>query len=342
MCTKEQQVKEALFYARLKDGKVRCLLCPHTCVIQSGKRGICRVRENQGGTLISLVYGKVVSCNVDPIEKKPLFHFQPGSVSLSIATVGCNLQCLHCQNYEISQVPADKNEVTGTQVSPDRLVTLAVEKGCTSISYTYTEPTVYFEFALETARRAAAHGIRNVFVTNGYINAEPLELVAPYLHAANVDLKSFTDEFYRKVCKARLAPILDTLRRMKDLGIWVEITTLLIPGLNDSEHELRELARFIRSLGSEVPWHVSAFYPTYRMTDRPRTPVKTLQRARSWGLEEGLQFVYTGNIPGEEGENTFCPGCGFQVITRVGFSTHGTGLEDTRCSKCKRELPLIL
>jgi pyruvate formate lyase activating enzyme len=239
-------------------------------------------------------------------------------------------------------MPAGHDRIIGTDMTPERIVDSAEQKGCKSISYTYTEPTIYFEFAYETARQASEKGIKNVFVTNGFTNPEPLEYVSPYLHGANVDLKAFSEEFYRKVCKARLGPVLDALRMMKGLGIWVEITTLIIPGMNDSERELRELARFILSLGKDVPWHISAFYPTYRMTDRPRTPVKTLQWARSLGMEEGLEFVYTGNVPGDEGENTYCPGCGAAIIKRHGFRVLGMELEGTRCAQCRREIPLIL
>jgi pyruvate formate lyase activating enzyme len=297
------------------------------------------VRENRGGRLFSLVYSKVVAANVDPIEKKPLFHFQPGTLSFSIATVGCNMHCLHCQNAEISQMPFDGGRIAGRDLSPDDAVSMALAGNCRSISYTYTEPTVYFEYAHDTARRAAEAGLKNVFVTNGYIEPGPLEAIQPWLHGANVDLKSFRDSFYRRVCRARLAPVLDTLKRMRSLGIWLEVTTLLIPGRNDGEDELRDMARFLYALGEDVPWHVSAYYPTYKMTDRPRTPVRTLRRAWEIGREEGLLFVYTGNVPGDEGENTTCPGCGTYVIRRHGFQVLSMDLEEGKCHRCNRDIP---
>jgi pyruvate formate lyase activating enzyme len=236
-------------------------------------------------------------------------------------------------------MPFDRGRIVGRDLTPEDAVSLALEGGCRSISYTYTEPTVYFEYAYDTARKAAEEGLANVFVTNGYTGAEPLEAIHPWLHGANVDLKSFSDSFYRRVCRARLAPVLDTLKRMRHLGIWVEATTLLIPGLNDDEAELKDIARFLHGLGEDVPWHVSAFHPTYRMTDRPRTPVTTLRRAWEIGREEGLFFVYTGNVPGDQGENTICPGCGACVIRRYGFQVLSKKLEDGKCHRCKREIP---
>ncbi len=335
-------MKEALFSTALESGEVLCELCPHRCRIKDGERGICCVRENRGGKLYSLVYGKAVAANVDSIEKKPLFHFLPGTLSYSIATVGCNLQCRHCQNAQISQMPRESGSIAGRDLPPEKVVSKAMETGCKSISYTYTEPTVYFEYALDAARQAADRGLKNVFVTNGFIQKEPLDAIQPWLHGANVDLKSFRDSFYRKICKARLEPVLDTIKRMKALGIWLEVTTLLIPGLNDEDQELRELARFLKDLSPEIPWHVSAFHPDYLLTDRSRTPVKTLRRALEIGREEGLLFVYTGNVPGDEGEHTFCPKCGACVIRRLGFRVLSQDLDKGRCAKCKRDIPLVL
>lgn len=332
-------MQEAKFYDAVSEGTVLCGLCPHRCRIKEGKRGACGVRENRRGRLYTLVHSKVVAANIDPIEKKPLFHFTPGSLSFSLATVGCNLHCLHCQNADISQMPFDQGRIAGRNLAPDQAVSMALQGNCRSISYTYTEPTIYFEYAYDTAQKAAKQGLKNVFVTNGYIESAPLEAIRPWLHGANVDLKSFRDSFYRRICRARLAPVLDTLERMRSLGIWVEVTTLLIPGRNDEDEELRDIARFLRGLGEDLPWHVSAYYPTYRMTDRPRTPVKTLRRAREIGREEGLLFVYTGNVPGDEGENTYCPQCGTCVIRRCGFQVLSMDLEDGKCRRCKRELP---
>ena len=327
-------MKEARFYERLEDGAVRCALCSHRCVIKGGRTGICGVRRNENGTLFSLVYGRLIAANVDPIEKKPLFHFQPGTRSYSIATVGCNFRCLFCQNADISQAPREHGAIYGRKTPPERVVEEALKSRCASISYTYTEPTIFMEYALDTASRARSAGLTNVFVTNGFMTAEALEALAPVLDAANVDLKSFRDRFYRDQCGARLEPVLESLRTLKRLGVWVEVTTLIIPGLNDDPGELRELARFVASLGPETPWHVTRFHPTYQLTDRRATPVETLQTARRIGLDAGLHYVYTGNIPGDEGENTLCPGCGATVLRRFGFSMHNVGLRDGRCTAC--------
>ncbi|MFH1007424.1 MAG: AmmeMemoRadiSam system radical SAM enzyme [Candidatus Latescibacterota bacterium] len=331
-------MKEASFYERMDGDRVRCALCHHRCRIPESQTGRCGVRQNKGGKLYSLVYGKAVSQNVDPIEKKPLFHLYPGSGAFSIATMGCNFTCLHCQNADISQFPREEHRIAGKDLAPDQVVSLARQHHCRSIAYTYTEPTVFFEYAYDTARLASEAGIKNVWVTNGYVTREALETVHPYLDAANVDLKAFTEDFYREICGARLAPVLDGLQRMKSLGIWVEVTTLIIPSLNDSEGELGEIARFILSLGAETPWHVSAFYPTHRLTDPPRTPVSTLRKARAIGLEAGLRYVYCGNAPGEDGENTYCFLCGKCLIRRIGYRIAEYHLKGGRCAFCGNEM----
>ncbi len=323
-----------MLYSLLEEGKVRCFLCNHQCIISPSKRGICGVRENQNGKLYTLVFGRAISLNVDPIEKKPIFHLFPGSTSFSIATVGCNFRCLQCQNHEISQMPVDEGRIEGSEVSPSKIVSLANDYGCRSISYTYTEPTIYFEYAYETSVLAKQQGIKNIFVTNGYMTEEALRKIQPYLDAANVDLKSFQEDFYKKVCGARLKPVLDNLRLMRSMGIWVEITTLVIPTLNDSENEFEEIAQFILSLGPEVPWHISAFYPTYKMLNIPRTPASLLHKARKIGIQAGLRYVYCGNIPGEEGEDTFCPQCGRRVIQRVGFRVIKNDVVGGACRHC--------
>lgn len=326
--------REAMLYDRLGEDKVRCNLCAHRCLIKPGRRGICYVRENRDGTLYTRVYGRVTSQHVDPIEKKPLFHFHPGSRSFSIATPGCNFRCRFCQNWEISQMVREYHLVLGDRATPDQLVATAQRTGSRTIAYTYTEPTIFFEYAYDTARKAHAVGIANIFVTNGYETAEAVDLIAPYLDGANVDLKSFSDRFYRKVCGATLQPVLDTLQRMKQAGIWVEVTTLVIPGHNDDESELRDIARFIvQHLGPEVPWHVSAFRPTYKLTDAPPTAVDTLMRAREIGLLEGLHYVYAGNVPGR-GEDTLCPGCKQPVIRRYGFTVLENRVQNGRCPSC--------
>jgi len=327
-----------MLYSPLEEGKVRCYLCNHHCNISPSKRGICGVRENREGKLYTLVFGRAISMNVDPIEKKPIFHLYPGSTSFSIATVGCNFRCLQCQNHEISQMSMDQDRIDGSTVSPSKIVSLAKEYRCQSISYTYTEPTIYFEYAYETAALASKEGIKNIFVTNGYMTEEALKTIQPYLDAANVDLKSFQEKFYKEVCGARLKPVLENLRLMRQLGIWVEITTLVIPTLNDSDKEFEEIAQFILSLGPEVPWHISAFYPTYKMLNLPRTPASLLHRAREIGIRAGLQYVYCGNIPGEEGEDTFCPHCGRRVIERAGFRVVKNEVVKGECCHCHTKI----
>jgi pyruvate formate lyase activating enzyme len=329
-------IMEAYLYQPLDDSKVKCNLCSHRCVIKDGRRGLCSVRENQAGTLQTLVYGKLIARHVDPIEKKPLFHFLPGTLSYSIATVGCNFRCRFCQNADIAQMPSDhKGKIMGNTVTAQQVVDDAAKTGCRSIAYTYTEPTVFFEFAYDTAKMAHKRGIRNVFVTNGYMTAEALEMINPYLDAANVDLKAFTDDYYKDLCGARLAHVRETLKHMKALGIFVEVTTLIVTGLNDEPAELQQLAEFIaHDLGDDTPWHISRFHPTYKLTDRPATPVNTLARAREIGLQAGLKYVYTGNVPGNEGENTFCPGCGAKVIERWGFQVGALQIKDGACAHC--------
>ena len=329
-------MQEARFYEKKEESKVQCHLCAHECKIDPGKRGLCHVRENQDGTLYSLVYGMVVAENIDPIEKKPLFHFLPGSRSYSIATAGCNFMCLHCQNYDISQFPKRHGgKIPGTARDPRDIVEQAKFNRCATISYTYTEPTIFLEFAQDTARLAKEQGIRNVFVSNGFMTAESATALAEVIDGDNVDLKSFQDDFYRKVCKARLQPVLDTIERLKKLGVWLEVTTLVIPGHNDSTEELTDIAQFIKGVGPEIPWHVSALYPTYQMLDRPRTPAETLLKAREIGLKAGLRYVYTGNIPGQGGENTYCYSCGELLIERVGYTIKGFILQDGKCPKCQ-------
>jgi pyruvate formate lyase activating enzyme len=330
-----------MLYNRLEDARVGCRLCAHRCRIATGRRGICQVRENREGALYSLVYGQLISQAVDPIEKKPLFHFYPGSQSFSIATMGCNLRCSFCQNAEISQLPHDQGAIYGRSTEPQSVVDAAQRYGCATIAYTYTEPTIFFEYTYDVARLAHAARIANVYVTNGYMTADMLEMVTypdkpPLLDAANVDLKAFRDEFYRRECGASLQPVLDSLRMMKARGVWVEVTTLVIPGLNDSDGELGDIARFIADeLGVDTPWHVSRFHPTYKLLDRPPTPAHTLHRAREIGLAAGLRYVYEGNIPGAGGENTTCPGCGRVVIQRVGFQVLKNQACGGTCAHCQ-------
>lgn len=335
-------MKEANWYKKLSDNRVKCDLCNHRCVISHGKRGLCAVRENKDGTLYSLVYGKVIASQVDPIEKKPLFHYLPGSHSFSIATVGCNFKCTHCQNSDISQMPIDQNRIIGQDISAEQIVNLAEKNECASISYTYTEPTMFMEYAVDVAKIAKEKGIKNVFVSNGYMTEEVLRDVYPYMDAANVDLKGFTKEHYKKICGARLEPVLNTIKLMRHLGIWVEITTLVIPTVNDSDEKLRGLAEFILSVGAEIPWHVSRFHPTYKMTDIPSTPIKTVIKARQIGLDVGLRYVYTGNIPGDDGENTYCYNCGKMIIQRYGLNIGNMNVKDSKCLHCGAGVDIIL
>jgi pyruvate formate lyase activating enzyme len=332
-------MREAMLYTSLAGNQVHCHLCKHFCKITDGQRGICGVRENQTGILYTLVYGKSISAGVDPIEKKPLYHLHPGSTSFSIATVGCNFKCRHCQNWEIAQYPRmHEGLIPGKDLSPESVVSQAKAAGCASIAYTYTEPTIFFEYAYETAKLAKQAGLKNVFVTNGYTSAEALRAISPYLDAANVDLKSFSEDFYHKICGAKLQPVLDTIRLYRELGIWVEVTTLIIPGYNDNEDELKGIADFIVNVGAEIPWHVTAFYPTYELRDAPRTSAKILRRARQIGIEAGLRYVYEGNIPGEGGENTYCYGCGELLVERFGFSIRKNRIEQSRCRSCSAEI----
>jgi pyruvate formate lyase activating enzyme len=330
-----------MFYEKLEGHVVQCNLCSHRCRIAEGKRGVCGVRENRGGTLYSLVYGRLVSSAVDPIEKKPLFHFLPGSSAYSIATVGCNFRCKNCQNWQISQAPRLQGSITGRETSPGEVVRAATRMECESIAYTYTEPTIFMEYAYDTAKLALEHDLKNVFVTNGYITEEALRRVAPYLHAANIDLKSFSDAFYRETCGARLEPVLESIKLHKKLGIWVEVTTLVIPGLNDSVENLKAIAEFIADVGVEIPWHVSQFYPAYELIDLPPTPVDTIREASEIGRAAGLRYVYQGNVRGQ-GENTVCYHCGELLIERYGYTILKNRVIDSTCPNCGAEIDGVL
>jgi len=337
-------MKEALLYNKLKDKKVRCQNCPHFCIISPGKIGICGVRENRDGKLYFLVYGKAVAIHIDPIEKKPFFHFLPGSHSLSIATVGCNFICRNCQNYDISQGFKRAKEIPGEDLPPEEIVKMALENNLPSISYTYVEPTIFLEYALDIMKLAKKAGLKNNFVSNGFMSEESAKLIIPYLDANNIDIKSFYDKFYRENCGGRLQPVLDTAKLMKKSGVWVEITTLVIPTLSDSEEMFRKIAKFIyEELGPETPWHISQFSGaiSWKLQDLPDTPVETLQKAWKIGKEVGLKYVYTGNVPGLPSEDTFCPKCGTLVIDRTNYIIHRRD-KDGKCPKCGKDLNLIL
>ncbi len=330
---------EAALYSKIGDDLVKCKLCRHGCTIQNGKRGLCGVRENRDGTLYSLVYDRIVSTNVDPIEKKPLFHFAPGTKSFSLATMGCNFRCSFCQNYSISQTPGQTGEIEGQNLSPRQLAEMAVSSGCESIAYTYTEPTVFYELARDTMIQSKKMGLLNCFVTNGYMSRDMLDDCRGLIDGANVDLKAFNDGFYRKYCNGRLDGVLDSLKYLRETGVWIEVTTLLIPGLNDDPNEIRELARFIKNeLGPHVPWHISRFFPRYKETGIPPTDAMVLRKVRQVGLDEGLYYVYTGNIPWDPGEKTYCPGCSYTLIERSGYTIEKYAIKDGKCPKCKYEV----
>lgn len=326
-------MKEARFYQT--DGNtVTCGLCAHRCRIKNNRRGQCGVRENRDGVLYALSYGKVSAEHVDPIEKKPLFHFLPGSLTHSIATVGCNFKCLHCQNYSLSQSGPEILRVPHASRKPTDIVETAITAGCGSISYTYSEPTVFFEFAYECAALAREQGLKNVFVSNGYMSSAAAEALAEVVDGINIDIKAFTEEFYRSTCGGSLQQVLDNVGYFWERGVWVEATTLVIPGLNDTEEELQRLAAFLCTVDPALPWHVSAFRPTYKMTDRLPTSSQVLNRARDIGHAAGLHHVYIGNIHGGGGEDTVCPGCRATVIYRHGFTVRKNLLERGRCPHC--------
>ncbi len=345
-------MKEADLWSRAEGGRADCFLCAHRCKIARGRRGVCGVRENQGGTLVTLTYGRLISRAIDPIEKKPLYHFLPGTPSYSIATAGCNLRCDFCQNWQISQIRAGGpvgsggDHLPGEEATPEEVAADAERAGCATIAYTYTEPTIFFEFARDTSLAAHARGIANVFVTNGFMTPETVEAMKGVVDAANVDLKGFTEEFYGTFCGARLAPVLESIRAMHAAGIHVEVTTLVIPGRNDSEPELRGIAEFIAGLSPDVPWHVSAFHPNHKATELTPTPRATLERAVTLARESGLRYVYTGNISGGA-TDTECPKCGAAVVTRQGFSASVTGLDAPagertgKCAACGEGIPIV-
>jgi len=328
----------AMLYEELPDEKVKCNLCAHRCIIQNSKKGICRVRENIGGKLYMLNYGKLIAQHADPIEKKPLFHFYPGSTSYSIATAGCNFQCEFCQNYDISQMPFRENRIIGQDSAPEETLMKAIHLGCKSIAYTYTEPTIFYEYAYDVAQLAHEKNIKNIFITNGFITSEALQIIAPNLDGANVDLKSFSNDFYKKICKGKLQPVLETIKMLNQLGIWIEVTTLVIPTLNDTEQEFHSIAEFILSVSENIPWHISAFYPAYKLKYLPPTPLAVLNRAQEIGLETGLHNVYLGNVTNNAIANTKCPGCGEILIERTNFGIIKNRIQDGHCPNCKKEI----
>ncbi len=331
----DDEKREAMLTEPGEGGAVHCRLCGHGCTVGPDKLGLCGVRQNVGGKLVSLNYDNLVAMHVDPIEKKPLFHFLPGSLSLSIAAAGCNFQCAFCQNWQISQAPRTGQALGGQSVRPAAIVDAAARNRCASISYTYTEPTIFFELAYDTAALAREQGIRNCFVSNGFMTPEAVRTIAPVLDAINVDLKAFRDETYREVMKARLQPVLDCLKALVAEGVWVEVTTLVVPGMNDSDAELGEIAGFIANeLSTDVPWHVSRFHGDYQMNGERATPVETLARAVQIGRDAGLKFVYSGNVPGDANESTLCPSCGSMLLARHGYVIRQQRIAGGACPDC--------
>ncbi|MCX7927206.1 MAG: AmmeMemoRadiSam system radical SAM enzyme [Candidatus Omnitrophica bacterium] len=330
--------KEALLYERLNGLQVRCNLCAHQCKIKDGNFGLCGVRQNEHGMLYTLVYGDLVAVCVDPIEKKPLYHFLPGTDSFSIATVGCNFRCAFCQNWEISQANIrDGTLIAGRFFSPEEIIKQAKQRNCQSISYTYTEPTIFFEYAYDCARLAKESGLRNVFVTNGYMTDKTRQLIAPYLDAANIDLKFFSDENYQRVCNARLKPVLESIEDFYRRGVWIEVTTLVVPGENDSEEELTKIAKFLSSIDKQIPWHISRFFPNYKYSEYSPTEEEKLKQAHRIGLQARLKYIYIGNVYGW-GSDTFCPGCGRRVIKREGYNVLEYQLKDNNCIFCQTKV----
>jgi pyruvate formate lyase activating enzyme len=336
----KEELKEAVLWEKAEGGKVKCGLCNFHCLIPDDGYGHCRVRKNMGGVLYSLVYDKVCATNDDPIEKKPLFHFQPGSRSFSIATPGCNFQCRFCQNWQISQMAIEQGRIEGRAYSPEDIVSAAERTGCRSIAYTYTEPTIFMELCADTGKLAKKRGLANVFVSNGYMTREAIDFAKWWLDGINVDLKSLDEDYYNNLCRAKLEHVLDTIRYIaKCTDIWMEITTLIVPGENDSDEELKSIAEFIvKEAGRDVPWHVSRFYPSYEMTGVSTTPVAVLERAYDIGKAAGLRYIYVGNLPGARAESTFCYDCGTILIERVGYRIVRNEIKNQRCPKCGAEI----
>ena len=328
---------EAILWKKLDGDKVHCYLCSHNCHIDEGEYGFCGMRQNKKGELFTHAYGRVIANHVDPIEKKPLYHFLPGTDAYSIATIGCNFRCSFCQNWSISQVSVRSDDMEGHEMAPGEVVTEAVKSRCRSISYTYTEPTVFFEYARDIAELAKKEGLYNTFVTNGYMTKAAVKEMASFVDAANVDLKFFSDQTYTRICGGKLAPVLDSIAGMKKAGIWVEVTTLIVPGENDAAEELKGIASFIAETDRDIPWHVSRFHPDYKYTDSHATPVLSIQLAVDIGKSEGLNYIYPGNVA-TLGE-TLCPGCGKMLITREGFAAEIlSDFDNGKCAKCGTEI----
>jgi len=331
-------VREARYYEKLDGGRVRCTLCPHQCEVADMERGTCSVRENRGGTYYTLVHSRPCSLAVDPIEKKPLFHFLPGSQAFSIATAGCNIECKFCQNWQISQFRPE--DVRSAYYPPDKVVEEARRNRCASIAYTYSEPVVFYEYVYDTAVAGRKNGVRSVIISNGFINKKPVVELCKVLDAVKVDLKAFTEKFYKETCRGELKPVLDALKWIKETGIWLELVVLIVPTLNDGKDEIKRMSEWVcKELGPDVPMHFSRFHPTYMIKNLPRTPTRTLEMARKTAVAAGVKFAYVGNVWGHPYEHTYCPQCGELLIHRAGYRTTLTALEDGKCKKCDAQIP---
>jgi len=339
MSTSSRGRYEASFYEKKAD-KVRCGLCPHGCLVADGKRGLCGVRENRSGMLYSLIYGLASSIHADPIEKKPFYHFMPGTVAMSFSSIGCNLFCLHCQNFSISKAKVGDDRLT--EITPEDVVRYSRRAGARSVSWTYNEPTIWHEFTKVASKTAHDAGLKSNYVTNGYINEAPLRDLKGVVDAMNIDVKGFTESFYKRVCGGKLTPVLKSCELAVELGMHVEVTYLIIPGHNDSEGEIAAFVKWVGdALGKEIPVHFSAFHPDYRMTDVPRTPASTMSLAYDLAKRENLEFVYLGNMPAGDRDDTFCPKCGARVITRDGFCVSRSDLKGDKCGRCSADLNLV-
>lgn len=333
-------IKEGALYDELPGNKVKCNVCAHRCTIAEGKTGICGTRHNNKGKLYTLIYNTVSSEAIDPIEKKPLYHFLPGTFSYSLGTIGCNFRCMHCQNWNISQVSLE--EANTKEITPEEAVRRALAAGCSSISWTYNEPAIWHEYTYDSAVLAKKAGLKTIYVTNGYITPEALRRMAPYLDAYRVDIKSFSDEFYKKVCGARLAPVLESTKLAKELGMHIETITLIIPGRNDSKEELTQIAKWVHdNLGEDTPMHFTRFHPMHKMDHVAATPLSTLEMAHGIAKNEGMRFVYLGNVGGHKYENTFCPRCDSVLIERAGFSVGDVRVKDGKCARCGEGIPVV-
>ncbi len=334
----EFPIKEAMYYKQLPDVRVECELCPRACKVADLERGYCGVRENRDGKYYTLVHSRVCSLNVDPIEKKPLFHYLPGTRAYSIATAGCNIECKFCQNWQISQFRPE--QIDNIKLTPEEVIRFAKEKRCDTIAYTYSEPVVFYEYMYDTAKVGKREGVGSVMISNGYIKKEPLIELCKELNAVKIDLKAFTEKFYKETCSGELKPVLETLLTLKEIGIWFELVVLIVPTLNDSGEEIKDMCSWINdNLGPDVPIHFSRFHPTYKIKNLPPTPIKTLEKARNIAIESGLNFAYTGNVPGHPGESTYCPDCKEVVIKRVGYTILQYSLNSNECSNCKHPIP---